>query len=99
MSHLSIALLCLAGFGGLALSTERQQEELTGRAWPTRLTRTLRACGWIAIVSALGVAVASGGWGLGMVSYAGHTSLTAGTVAGVLVLARRLRRPAAAGRR
>ncbi|MGE5866937.1 MAG: DUF3325 domain-containing protein [Rhizobacter sp.] len=99
MSHLTIALLCLAGFGGLALSTQRQQEELTGRAWPTVRTRTLRASGWIALVSALGVAVASGDWSLGLVSYAGHTSLAAGTVTGLLILARRLRRPGAAGMR
>lgn len=92
MSHLSIALLSLAGFTGLALASQRQQEELTGGVWPGRLARVARVSGWATLATALWVAVGSGGWAFGLVTYAGHTSLATGAVGGGLVLAKRLLR-------
>ena len=92
MSHLLVALLSCVGFAGLALSTERQQEELTGRAWPAARTRAAQAAGWAGLVAASAVAIIDAGWSLGLVSYSGPTSVAAGAVVGGLILARRRRR-------
>lgn len=78
--HGAAFVLCLPGFGALALAMERHQEDLFEHAFPPALTRRLRVAGWGALLLALCVLVGAQGWGLGLVSYAGHTSLGAGLV-------------------
>lgn len=73
-------MLCLPGFAALALATERQQEALFAHAFAPALTRRLRVAGWAALSLALCVLVGVQGWGLGLVSFSGHTSLAAGLV-------------------
>lgn len=73
-------VLCLPGFAALALAMERHQEDLFGHAFAPSLTRRLRVAGWGALLLALGVLVGAQGWGLGLVSFSGHTSLAAGLV-------------------
>jgi hypothetical protein len=85
MTHLATFLLSLLGFGALALATDRQQENLFGRAFDPRLARGLRVAGWAALALALGVVVKGQGWALGLVSFSGHTSLGAGLVYGALI--------------
>ncbi|OZI66883.1 DUF3325 domain-containing protein [Bordetella genomosp. 11] len=90
MIHLLVLMCCTAGFTALALATERQQEAVFGRHLPARGTRALRMAGWGVLALALGIVVAGQGWGLGLVSYSGHTSVAAGLV--YLGLAARARR-------
>jgi len=73
-------VLCLPGFAALALAMERHQEDLFGHAFAPSLTLGLRVAGWGALLLALGVLVGARGWGLGLVSFSGHTSLAAGLV-------------------
>ncbi|CAO3432240.1 DUF3325 domain-containing protein [Azospirillum doebereinerae] len=80
MSHLLTFVLCLVGFTGLALAMDRQQHDLIGRSLPGSATLALRIAGTCALLLALGVLVAWRGWGLGLVMFSGHTSLTAGIV-------------------
>lgn len=90
MNHLPVFILCLLAFAALAAATDRAQETLFGRALGARAGRLLRKAGWMLLLLALAVAVRSQGWGLGLVSYSGHTSLAAGLVFVFLVfLARR----------
>jgi hypothetical protein len=86
MIHLLTLLICLLGFIALALAMDRQQDEFFGRALPQRTTRRLRLLGSALLLLALGVITAAQGWGMGLVSYSGHTSLAAGVVYGVLIL-------------
>ena len=90
MNHALIFLPSLLGFAALALATERQQEIQLGRTLAPRRTRALRGVGWAALLLALAVAVGSQGWALGLVSYSGHTSLSAGLVFVALLLRERL---------
>lgn len=78
--HLPAFLFCLAGFGALALATERQQDELFGRSLGRRAVLQLRCAGWGLLGLALATLVVAQGWGLGLVSYSGHTSGAAGLV-------------------
>ncbi|MCG5241627.1 DUF3325 domain-containing protein [Azospirillum doebereinerae] len=80
MSHPLSFMLCLAGFTALAFAMDRQQHDLIGRSLPASVTRALRIAGACALLLALGVLVAWQGWGLGLVMFSGHTSLTAGIV-------------------
>ena len=89
MTHVLMLLSSVAGFAALALATERQQEALFGGALSTRATRMLRLAGWVLLAVCLAVAVAHGGWGLGLVVYSGYTSLAAGLVYIALVAAAR----------
>jgi hypothetical protein len=73
-------VLCLPGFVALALAMERHQEDLFEHAFAPSLTRRLRVAGWGALLLALCVLVDAQGWGLGLVSFSGHTSLAAGLV-------------------
>ena len=91
MSHLLTFIACLAGFGALALATERQQHALFGQLLAPRATRVLRLAGWSALILALYVIVQAQGWGMGLVSYSGHTSLAAGVVLGELIVLSRCR--------
>lgn len=79
-------VLCLPGFAALALAMERQQEDLFAHAFASALTRRLRVAGWGALLLALCVLVGAQGWGLGLVSFSGHTSLAAGLVFVALLL-------------
>ena len=85
MNHLPAFVLCLAGFTALAFAMRRQQRDIIGR--PLRLTTTyvLRVAGACALLFALGILVARQGWGLGLVMFSGHTSLTAGIVLCALI--------------
>lgn len=85
MNHLGVQLLALLAFGVLALAMERHQESVFGRLLARRSTRCLRLAGWLLLALALFVAIRGQGWGLGLVSYSGHTSLAAGLVLGVLI--------------
>ena len=85
MTHLLALALCLTGFAVLALATRRQQRDLIGRSLSRMATIGLRAVGAGALVLALGVLAAWQGWGLGLVTFSGHTSLAAGFVYSVLV--------------
>lgn len=89
--HLLTFVICVAGFLALALSTERQQEDLFGQALPSKATRALRLSGWSALLVALYAIVQAQGWGMGLVSYSGHTSLAAGVVLAGLIGYTRLR--------
>lgn len=90
MTHAFVLAASVAGFAALALATERQQEELLGRALSATATRALRIAGWGLLLAALAVAVDARGWGFGLVAFIGHTSLAAGLVyAAALALARR----------
>lgn len=96
MTHLSAFLLSTLGFAALALAMERHQEDLFGHALATTATRGLRVAGCTALALALVLIVQAQGWGVGLVSYSGHTSLGAGLVFGALVVVERTRsrRPA-----
>ena len=90
MTHAFVLAASVAGFAALALATERQQDELLGRALTDAATRILRIAGWSLLLAALAVAVAGRGWGFGLVAFSGHTSLAAGLVYAVaLALARK----------
>lgn len=84
--HLLAFVLCVAAFACLALAMERHQEDLYQRTLPARTTRLLRAAGWALLLVALAVIVSVQGWGLGLVSFSGHTSFAAGLVCLGLVI-------------
>lgn len=98
MTHLTVFLLSTLGFAALALAMERHQEDLLGHALATTATRWLRMAGVAALLLALGVIVRAQGWGVGLVSFSGHTSLGAGLVFGTLVIGTR-RKARRSGRR
>lgn len=89
--HLLVFLLCLLAFGALALATDRVQGDLFRRELAPGATRRLRLLGWATLLVALGVLLRAQGWGLGLVSYSGHTSLAAGLVLLALILLDRRR--------
>jgi hypothetical protein len=91
MTHLLTFVACLLGFAALALATERQQFDLFRQSLAPRATNVLRLVGWSALAVALYVIVQAQGWGLGLVSYSGHTSLAAGVVLGGLITHSRVR--------
>jgi hypothetical protein len=95
MMHLTVFLLSTLGFAALALAMERHQEDLLGHTLPTPMRRGLRGVGWVALLLALGVIVRAQGWGVGLASFSGHTSLGAGLVFGALVIGaqRKAKRP------
>ena len=89
MIHLPAFVLSLAGFAALALAVRRQQREIIGSPLRPTTTYALRAAGGCALLLALGLLVASAGWGLGVVMFSGYTTLAAGVVyCGLLVSAR-----------
>ncbi|HZY18992.1 MAG TPA: DUF3325 domain-containing protein [Ramlibacter sp.] len=90
MTHALTLLLCVAAFAALALGSERQQDDLFGRALPRTTTRGLRAAATLLLLAALAVPVTAHGWALALVMYSGHTSLAAGLVYAALIV--RLRR-------
>ena len=80
MMHLISLLICVTAFAALALATDRAQSDLLGRELPVSTTRGLRVVGWTLLLVSLAIVVEAKGWGLGLVSYSGHTSLAAGEV-------------------
>lgn len=84
MSMLAL-LLCVPAFACLAVATERHQAMLFGAALSRTSTRALRGAGWLGLLVALWLAVASRGWALGLVWYSGCTSLAAGAIYAVLI--------------
>lgn len=80
MMHLISLLICVTAFAALALATDRAQSDLLGRELPVSTTRGLRVVGWTLLLVSLAIVVEAKGWGLGLVSYSGHTSLAAGVV-------------------
>lgn len=89
--HLITLFICLAGFTGLALATERQQQTLFNAPLAASTTRWLRLTGWAALLAALAVIVGRQGWGMGLVVYSGQTSAAAGLVYLALIAAERRR--------
>jgi len=90
MTHLPSFMLCLAGFTLLALAMHRQQKEIFRRPLGRAATRTTRITATITLLLALSLQVSELGWGLGLVTYSGHTSLAAGIVYCLLMLRARL---------
>ncbi|WP_353190190.1 DUF3325 domain-containing protein [Pandoraea pnomenusa] len=84
--------VCLAGFAGLALATERQQTAWFGGVSAVR-TRRCRIFGWASLAIALAATVSRLGWGFGLVNYSGQTSLAAGVVYLALIAIARRRQP------
>jgi len=93
MNHLGIMLLSLLAFGALALAMDRHQRNVVGHRLAPSATRCLRWSGWGAFALALLLAVRSQGWGLGLVSFSGHTSLAAGLVYAALIVNERRKLP------
>lgn len=91
MVHAATFLVCLVAFAALALGTERQQDDLFGQPLAPRATWRWRLMGWGALLLALAIIVQAQGWGMGLVSYSGHTSLAAGIVLGALIVHSRTR--------
>ena len=89
MTHALVFTLSLAAFAALALAMERHQDDLFGRPLPASRTRALRLAGWAGLLLALVVAVRAEGWGLGLVTLSGHTSLCAALVFVALVVRQR----------
>jgi hypothetical protein len=79
MSHLGAFVLCLAGFGMLALAMDRPQNAVFTLASKSA-RRGLRVAATCALLLALSILVCWQGWGLGLVMFSGHTSLAAGFV-------------------
>jgi hypothetical protein len=92
MIHLVALTMCIVGFAALALASERPQDDVFGHPLPLRCTQALRLAGWSFLVAAGLFLVRYQGWGMGLVSYSGHTSLAAGVVFGILVVQLRVRR-------
>jgi uncharacterized protein DUF3325 len=85
MKHLLPFMLCVAGFAALAFAMRRQQRDLFGRPLQPVATYVLRVAGAFALLLALGVLVAGQGWGLALVMFSGHTSISAGIVLCALI--------------
>lgn len=93
MRHLLPFVLCLAGFAGLALATERQQRTCFGGPLRAVTTYVLRAAGVSVLLFALGILITWQSAGLGLVTFSGLTSLTAGIVYCALLGVARTRAP------
>ncbi len=80
MIHFGILIIAFIGFGLVALSMDRHQEDVFKRELPRIASRALRRVGWLLLVVALAVSVRGYGWALGLVAYSGHTSAAAALV-------------------
>ncbi|ETR76961.1 hypothetical protein X566_04415 [Afipia sp. P52-10] len=85
MSYCLAFALCLAGFAALAFATHRQQRDILRRPFSPAATTMLRVGGACALLSVLGILVASQGWSLGLVIFSGYLSLSAGLVLCALI--------------
>ncbi|VVM79440.1 hypothetical protein PS645_02188 [Pseudomonas fluorescens] len=70
-------LLCYGGFSALCLSMDRHHVELLGRKPSTARCRAIRLGGWSLLGLSLWAAVASTGWGLGLVEWCAVLMLSA----------------------
>ena len=70
-------LLCYGGFTALCLSMDRHHAELLGRKPSTRRRHLMKLAGWLLLVLSLWAAVASTGWGLGLVEWCAVLMLSA----------------------
>ena len=75
--HLAILLISLAGFAALALATERHAEHLLGRLPAPQWRLLARAIGWVLLVIALALGIASMGTGVGITLWLGWLSIAA----------------------
>jgi uncharacterized membrane protein len=87
--HALSLLLCVAAFAALAMATDRAQSDLLGRELAASTSRTWRSVGGLLLLASLALVVSAQGWGLGLVSYSGHTSVAAGVVFVALIVHRR----------
>jgi hypothetical protein len=78
--HLLSLLICVGAFAALAMATDRAQCDVLGRELPAARSCALRTAGWALLLASLALVVTEQGWGLGLVSYSGHTSVAAGAV-------------------
>ncbi|WP_449441224.1 DUF3325 domain-containing protein [Pseudomonas migulae] len=62
-------LLCYGGFTALCLSMDRHHAELLGRKPSARRRQLMKLGGWLLLALSLWAAVASTGWGLGLVEW------------------------------
>lgn len=62
-------LLCYGGFTALCLSMDRHHAELLGRKQSVRRRQLMKLGGWLLLALSLWAAVASTGWGLGLVEW------------------------------
>jgi hypothetical protein len=70
-------LLCYVGFTALCLAMDRHHVELLGRQSSPRRRQGLRLGGGLLLALALWPAVASSGWGLGLVQWCAVLMLSA----------------------
>lgn len=75
--HLAILLISLAGFAALALATERHAEHLLGRLPAPQWRLLARVIGWVLLVIALALGIASMGTGVGITLWLGWLSIAA----------------------
>ena len=62
-------LLCYGGFTAQCLSMDRHHAELLGRKPSARRRQLMKLGGWLLLALSLWAAVASTGWGLGLVEW------------------------------
>jgi len=62
-------LLCYGGFTALCLSMDRHHADLLGAKPSARRRRGMKLGGWLLLTLSLWAAVASTGWGLGLVEW------------------------------
>ncbi|WP_253947255.1 DUF3325 domain-containing protein [Paraburkholderia xenovorans] len=94
--RLLTTILCIVSFVLLAFAMERHQLSVFTRRFSTRHTRTLRIAGWCGLGLTLGIIVSAQGWPLGLVSFSGLISVSAGMAYAGLIVYDRVTR---AGRR
>ena len=70
-------LLCYGGFTALCLSMDRHHAELLGRKPSSRRRQQMKLAGWLLLALSLWAAVASTGWGLGLVEWCAVLMLSA----------------------
>ena len=70
-------LLCYGGFTALCLSMDRHHVELLGRKPSAQRRQLMKLAGWLLLALSLWAAVASTGWGLGLVKWCAVLMLSA----------------------
>ncbi|WP_431287055.1 DUF3325 domain-containing protein [Roseateles chitinivorans] len=93
MMHVLSLLICVAAFAALAMATDRAQSDVLGRELPASQSKALRSAGWALLLASLALVVSVQGWGVGLVSYSGHTSFAAGVVFVALIVHQRRKDP------
>jgi len=80
MTHFASLLICVGAFAALAMATERAQPMIRSARVASRDNVRSRTSCWALLLASLAIVVGAQGWGLGLVSYSGHTSVAAGLV-------------------